>query len=205
MVDDDGHAGISVGQLGEVGQARVVEGKVVERQVKPGQHIETPHESGVVEIKRAPDAAEKAPPRFQVSDQDLLDRRAQFHVGMADDGANARLARRLRALFGDGGDECTLSDGLQVLRSILTIAGSGIDEDRLFHVVAGARVLPEVLQVISPPRRRNPPEMMMGIDDRQFGVEHRFGSLPSEPTHLFVVVGMRHGGILLSFALEPAA
>ena len=106
---------------------------------------------------------------------------------------DARLARRLRALLCDGGDEGTFSDGLQVLRSILTIAGSGIDEDGLFDIVTGARVRPEVLQVISAPRRRDPPEMMMGIDDRQFGVEHRFGCLLSQPTHLCVVVGMRHG------------
>ena len=68
------------------------------------------------------------------------------------------LARRLRALLGDGGDERTFSDGLQVLRSILTIAGTGIDEDGLFDIVTGAGVRPEVVQVISAPRRRDPPE-----------------------------------------------
>ena len=34
---------------------------------------------------------------------------------------------------------------------------------------------------------------MMGIDDRQFGVNHRFGCLLSEPPRLCVVVGMHHG------------
>ena len=112
---------------------------------------------------------------------------------MTDDCPDGGLARRLRAPLGDGGDELAFPDGFQVLRSILTIAGTGIDKDCLFDIVTGARIRPEVLQVIRAPRRRDLPEMMMGIDDRQFGVEHRFGCLLSQPPRLCVVVGMHHG------------
>src|SRR4051812_48428893 len=102
-------------------------------------------------------------------------------VGEADDaGGDPRQAIAAACAHrGDAGDEFGLADGAQRLPSRGAVHGVALDEDGRGDVVAGVQVGEEIIQQVA---LVGPlPEVMVGVDDRQRGLEDRLRGGARQP------------------------
>ena len=123
------------------------------------------------------DASEQTPPGLFVSLKHLFHGVPASQVRMGDDTRNGgAVCSASRAVGGDLGHELRLADGLQVLRSVVPIAGAALHEHGLFDVVSGIGVGPKVVQQVA--AEFGPmPQVVVGIDDAPIGVDDRLGDL----------------------------
>ncbi len=98
---------------------------------------------------------------------------AELKIREADD-ARADTRRAVvaaRAHRGDAVDEFRLSDGRERGIAVGAVHGVALDEDRPEDIVTRLHVLEEVMEQVAIGAF---PEVMMGIDDRQFRLQDRF-------------------------------
>ena len=167
-------------------------------QVKPSRCARERAQHVGIGVPRAAvaDAAESVGD-LQVRLQHLVDPFAEGAVGVADDaGAGAHIAVDAARRHGrDAVDELGLAHRLHVLGPVGPIHRPALHEDGGDDVVAAAQVGEQLLQQVTRRTRPNPgeavgvcrkvgchwrapastvPQMMVRIDDRQFGLEDRF-------------------------------
>src|SRR5438477_275263 len=103
----------------------------------------------------------------------------QPQIGEADDaGADLGLATAPIRLLGDRPDEFALADRPHLLGAAGAIARTALDEDGGDDVVPRIDVGQQLVEQIAAPWMI--PEMMMRVDDRQFGLEDLLDAL-AEP------------------------
>ena len=106
---------------------------------------------------------------------------AESEVGVADD-AGADAGRAVVAAGAHCRHACSeldLADRLHLHRPLRAIHGAAFLEDGRHHLVAGVGVGQEVVEQIA--IARHVPEMMMGVDDLELGIEDRLGCRLGEP------------------------
>ena len=113
------------------------------------------------------DAAEAAGAGVHVGGQHLLRGLAQPEVGVAHDAGDDGAAALAGSALPEG--ELGLADRTHRLGAVGAVAGHAVDVHRGHDVVAGARVLVQLLDEV--PLLRVVPEVVVGIDDRQLGLE----------------------------------
>ena len=127
-----------------------------------------------------PDAAQAATGRARVPLQDAAEVIAEEQVAGTDD-ARAYRAVTIAAAVAHGGctgGELHLADGALRLGAMLAIHRAAFHEHGRANAVAGAQIAEEIqeqIAVVGPV-----PEVVMGIDDEAFGLQHRL-VVESEP------------------------
>jgi len=117
------------------------------------------------------DAAQPAVGNRDVPLEHALDARAQPQICKADDAGDAprRPIFSRRAHCRDAADKLGLPQGLEFLRSVSAVHLAGLPVARRADVMTAADIGEEVRKQIAIVRAV--PQMMMGIDDRQLGLD----------------------------------
>ncbi len=128
-----------------------------------------------------PHAPEATTPGPDVRFQHRLDPVPEGEVGKADDaGRDARLAiEAALAHGGHPGHELRLTDGPHLGRAVAAVHRVAFHEHGGHDVVARVDVGEKLVEQIA--MVRTLPQMMVRVDDRQFGIENRLGRLLGEP------------------------
>ena len=110
-----------------------------------------------------------------------LDSIAEREIGEAHDprGDTRRAVEAAVAHRGDPCDELGLTDRPELRRPASAVHRVAFHEHGGDHVVAGAQVGEQLVQQVAVVRPH--PQMMMGVDDRQLGLEDRLGRLLGQP------------------------
>ncbi len=156
----------------------------------------------LVPAGRMAHAAEPAVAGADMAQQYRLDAIAQRQIGGADDAAGdpgppviARLAHRR-----DAGDEFGLADRAHLGRTVGAVHRVAFEKDRGDDVMPGREIGEQLVEQIAVIGAL--PQMMVRIDDRQIGVEHRLRGRGGEPwlvrrvdpAELPVLPGLCHRG-----------
>ena len=140
-------------------------------------------------------AAEPAAAGADLRLQHRLDPLAQRQVGVAHDarGDARRPVGAAVAHRGNAGDEFRLADRTQFLRAGRAVHRVALQEHGRDHVVPAAQVREQFVQQVT--MIRTLPQVMMGIDDRQFRVEDRFRRRLGQPCIIRWVDSPESGGL----------
>ena len=205
MVDDDGDVGMRPREPGESGQALVVGRIVVVAEVVFPEDGVAFLESGVEFRGQWEAYPAKVGRGGHVRFEHRLDRLAEIKIGAAEDSrAEAHIAVLAGpAHRGDAVNELCLADGLHLFRPVRAVERPALGKDRLDHVVPrGADVLGHLLAQVHflfPADMRLAvgvpaiPQVVVGIDDGQFRLQHVFLGSPGQPLLKGRVLGICHG------------
>jgi hypothetical protein len=118
------------------------------------------------------DAAEPTIAGLKMGSKHLAHARPQRQVGMADDrrAQSRRAVAPTRTHRGDAIGKFCLAHRAQRRGTLPPVHRLCLHEDRRHDAVSGDDILQQIFSQITPPLAV--PEMVMGIDDRQFGVQH---------------------------------
>jgi hypothetical protein len=152
--------------------------------------------AAAVPRRRVPNTAKAARTRSDVRFEHGRHSIAQSEVGVSDNSRHDSRVNRwiVRGSLSDAFEKCGFTDGLEFLRTGLSIPIATLDRNRRSDIVTTVEIVEQILQQII--FRMPLPQMMMRIADRQRGLERGLGG------NLCLFVFSRHRLIL--FPIESA-
>jgi hypothetical protein len=122
------------------------------------------------------DAPEPSPAGFEVVVQDILDLFTEIQIGITDDRRYLD-AVRARARLSEFCREIRLTDTSVALGSAASVGGRTFDVHRIDDIVAPTGVNSELVKQV-PAFRRQRPEVMVRVTDRQIRLKRFFSHQP---------------------------
>jgi hypothetical protein len=198
MAHDDRRVRCRARELDDIAQLRMVEPRV-EREAESGEAGEAgpelrlrikvrPHVGAAVadRIARVPPgrvahAAKAAAAGLDMCLEHRLDPIAQAQIGVADDarGDPGRSVPATRAHRGEASDKFRLADRTHLGGPVGTVHRTTFEKHGGGEVVPSGEIGEQLVEQVA--MVRSIPEVMVGVDDRQFGIEDRLRRLLCQP------------------------